>query len=69
MDEKLLFTFEYSTELFKKGTVERFITYFKEIVSTIIANREIKLRDIKISHDLGMAEPGLFRDNDDGFGF
>ncbi|HLP59025.1 MAG TPA: condensation domain-containing protein, partial [Candidatus Deferrimicrobium sp.] len=69
MGEKLSFTFEYSTELFEKETVSRFITYFKEIVTMVIANREIKLKDIKISHDLGMAEPGLSRDSDDSFGF
>ena len=68
-ESKLLFTFEYSTELFEKETVERFITYFKEIVVSVIANQEIKLNDIKISHHLGMAEPGLFRDGDDDFGF
>jgi non-ribosomal peptide synthetase component F len=67
--EKLSFTFEYSTELFETKTVERFILYFKEIVTAIIADKEIKLKDIKISHDLGMAEPGLFQENDDDFGF
>ncbi|UCH98534.1 MAG: amino acid adenylation domain-containing protein [Candidatus Aminicenantes bacterium] len=69
LEGKLSFTFEYSTELFKKESIERFINYFKEIISTVTANKEIKLKDIKISHHLGMAAPGVSREEDDQFGF
>jgi len=59
----------YSTQLFKKETIERFAGYFKEIVSAIVANNKIKLEEIKISHDLGTAKSSLFQDDDSGFEF
>ncbi|MGD2085118.1 MAG: amino acid adenylation domain-containing protein [Candidatus Aminicenantes bacterium] len=50
--EKLVFSFEYRTKLFKKETIERLSTYFQEIVSSVVDNKIIHLRDIKISHEL-----------------
>jgi len=67
--EQLSFKLEYSTTLFKKETIERFIKYLKEIISCVIANKEIKLKDIKIAHDLGMATTEVFREEDEEFGF
>ena len=67
--EQLSFKLEYSTTLFKKETIERFIKYLKEIISCVIANNEIKLKDIKIAHDLGMATTEVFREEDEEFGF
>ncbi len=66
---KLSFTFEYSTELFKKESIERFSNYFKEIIAAVTADKDIKLKDIKISHHLGMAAPGVSQEEDDQFGF
>ncbi|WP_109302785.1 non-ribosomal peptide synthetase [Aquimarina sp. AU474] len=40
--------FEYSTDLFDSSTIERFITYFKHIVSSVIINPNILLTDIQI---------------------
>lgn len=48
----MTFTFEFSTDLFNLEKIERFVTYFKEILSTIVKNREIKLRDIRMTHDI-----------------
>jgi len=46
----LLFTFEYSTNLFKKTTIQRLIHYFKELVSTILvqAHTRKQLSEIEI---------------------
>jgi acyl carrier protein len=49
--EKVEFAFEYCVKIFKEETIKRFIGYFKEILSIIIKNRDIILKDIKISHD------------------
>ncbi|MHC5062192.1 MAG: non-ribosomal peptide synthetase, partial [Planctomycetota bacterium] len=46
--EKILFTFEYSTRLFKKETIARFINYFKHVVSSIMENPDQKLKKIEI---------------------
>jgi len=48
--KKLYLEFEYSTKLFKKETMEKFVTYFKEIASTVIENNDINLENITISH-------------------
>ena len=49
---RLIFYIEYSTTLFKKETIERFIGYFREVVDFVIDNKDIRLEDIKISHHL-----------------
>ena len=43
-----LLSFEYSTSLFKKETIERFIIYFKKIISAIVADQSKKILDIDI---------------------
>lgn len=71
VEDELLLGFTYAAKLFKKETVERFTGYCREIVSAIVENNRVKLKDIKISHDLGMAgsEMLLDKDNDNDFGF
>ncbi|NIM16723.1 MAG: amino acid adenylation domain-containing protein [Candidatus Aminicenantes bacterium] len=53
--EKLSFIFEYCTKLFEKRTIERYIAYFKDIISTILENNNIKLADITIIRHLSSA--------------
>jgi amino acid adenylation domain-containing protein len=49
---KLTFSCEYCTKLFKDETVRGFTKYFTEIVCAVLKNNDIKLEDIRISHDL-----------------
>jgi fengycin family lipopeptide synthetase D len=49
---QLMLSFEYDTKLFKEETIKRFMKYYKNIVTSIIQDNDIKLDDIKISHDL-----------------
>jgi len=46
--EKLLFTFEYGTALFKEATIERFKGYFKRIASAVMEHPLVKLSEIEI---------------------
>ncbi|MDQ1354923.1 MAG: hypothetical protein QG657_5232, partial [Acidobacteriota bacterium] len=48
VEAKLMFTFEYSTKLFREETINRFITYFKNIVSGLIENKERRISDFEI---------------------
>jgi amino acid adenylation domain-containing protein len=57
--KELFFTVEYCKKLFKKKTVEKFVKYFKEIVTAVIENRDIKLKDIKVSHTMLTAKPNI----------
>ncbi|HLP58339.1 MAG TPA: condensation domain-containing protein, partial [Candidatus Deferrimicrobium sp.] len=47
-DHGLLLLFQYCTKLFKKETVERFIIYFKKIVSMLLEDPGIRLSEIEI---------------------
>ena len=45
--DNLIFSFQYCTKLFRKETIERFISYFKNIVSSILRDGEQKLSEIE----------------------
>ncbi|NOQ25911.1 MAG: amino acid adenylation domain-containing protein, partial [Bacteroidales bacterium] len=47
-EEQLLISFNYCTQLFKAETIDRFIVYFKQIVSQIARKAEIKISAIDI---------------------
>ncbi|NIM10484.1 MAG: amino acid adenylation domain-containing protein [Candidatus Aminicenantes bacterium] len=47
-DDRLLCRIEYSTKLFKEETIQRFIGYFRKIVSAIVADPTVKTADIEI---------------------
>ncbi|UCH92667.1 MAG: amino acid adenylation domain-containing protein, partial [Candidatus Aminicenantes bacterium] len=44
----MLFLLEYSTKLFKKETIERFITYFKQTILAVISDPGIEIAEIEI---------------------
>jgi amino acid adenylation domain-containing protein len=52
----LLFKMGYSTEIFEQKTIRHLIDYFKEIISSLLENNQIKLKDITISHHLKDSE-------------
>ena len=45
---ELLLSFEYSTELFRADTIDRFVTYFQNIVSEVVSNPDKKLSQIDV---------------------
>ncbi|MGD2087188.1 MAG: condensation domain-containing protein [Candidatus Aminicenantes bacterium] len=45
-------SFEYSTKLFKEETIQRYIRNFNEIIAEVIENKNIQLKNIRISYDL-----------------
>jgi amino acid adenylation domain-containing protein len=47
-DEKLHFTFEYCTELFGAGTIERFVGYFKRIASLVVEEPGKRIFEIEL---------------------
>jgi amino acid adenylation domain-containing protein len=49
VDDKLKFTFEYKTSLFKDETIDEFIRYFKDIAAVVVEDRDIKLNNIDLS--------------------
>ena len=63
--QRLLFVVEYNTRLFKAETVDRIIDYYREIVGTVLKNRDILLEDIAISDGLLTVKP-LAPDREEG---
>jgi hypothetical protein len=60
--KEIHFNLFYCTALFKRATMERFITYFKEVVSAVVENTSIKLKDIKISYELEGTKSNVYDD-------
>jgi acyl transferase domain-containing protein/acyl carrier protein len=48
----IFLSFEYSTEMFKRSTVEVIAKHSLEVIKQVAENRDIKLKDIKLSHQL-----------------
>jgi acyl carrier protein len=59
----------YSTALFARFTVENLLKHFSEILEQVVENREVKLKDIKISHGLSAIKSDRFRDDPEDFEF
>jgi phthiocerol/phenolphthiocerol synthesis type-I polyketide synthase E len=57
--QTIVIIFEYSTKLFKEKTIQRFSNYFREIAAAVIKNRDTRLGDIKLSHDLLAVTPTI----------
>lgn len=68
-EDRLLFTFQYCTKLFKQETVERYVKYFKEIICIVARDRDILLEDILISHDLLAPAQFAVEEEKGDFGF
>jgi bacitracin synthase 1 len=49
--EDISFSLEYATKLFKQETIRRFIVYFRQIISNILANPKQKIWEIEILPD------------------
>jgi tyrocidine synthetase-3 len=63
------FILEYGTKLFKADTIERFVHYFKDIITTVLEDRDIRLGDIKIHLELSESESALALEAEGDFGF
>jgi surfactin family lipopeptide synthetase A/fengycin family lipopeptide synthetase D/tyrocidine synthetase-3 len=50
--DNLLCSFEFSTDLFKKETIEMFVKNFKEVAERIPEDPEVRLKDFTITHGL-----------------
>jgi non-ribosomal peptide synthetase component F len=59
----------YCTALFKRETIERFIASFKEILSAVLENRNLRLKDIHIVHDFAEVKPNVYQGESLDFDF
>jgi amino acid adenylation domain-containing protein len=66
---KMSFFINYRTSLFKRKTIEQFIGSFKEIISSLLKEPDIKLEDIAVSYHLLEAKPTVLFEDQGDFGF
>ena len=67
--ESILMWWTYATELFKHSTIEKLKQHYMEILDQVVKNIDIKLKDIKISHQLVTAESNPLQTEQGDFGF
>jgi hypothetical protein len=58
----LLFSIEYCTKLFKEETITQFGEYFKRIITAVLENRDIRLKDIEVSPGLTTLEETTYKE-------
>ncbi|MGD2090924.1 MAG: amino acid adenylation domain-containing protein [Candidatus Aminicenantes bacterium] len=68
-DDKINITLTYSTELFKKSTVEKIAKHYVQILEQVVKDADIRLKDIKISHGLSTVKSSLTREESMSFEF
>ena len=59
----------YSTELFKRQTIERLAAHYVEIIDQVVADNEIKLKDVALSHSFVEARSRVSQEDEGDFGF
>lgn len=64
LGNKFVFNLEYSTQLYKEETILRFIDYFKEIISEVLKDKNIQIKNIRVSHGLLVAKSEIRGDFD-----
>jgi tyrocidine synthetase-3 len=68
-ENKLFISLEYSTKLFEKGTIERFVGYFKDITAAVLENVDVELQTIDIFSRLKDPESAALQEVGGDFGF
>jgi hypothetical protein len=66
---RLVFSLEYSTKLFKKSTIRRFTGYFKDIITEVLKDVDIKLLNAKVTSHLVAPKSGAAHEAGGDFGF
>jgi acyl transferase domain-containing protein/acyl carrier protein len=59
----------YSTPLFKRSKIEKLLKHFVEVAEQIVANPELLIKDISISHSLIKVQSTIHQEDDGDFGF
>jgi hypothetical protein len=67
--DEILFYLGYCTDLFKKSTMERFAASFRQVAAAVVEDRDMKLGDIQISHQLISVAADISREANGSFDF
>ena len=62
IDTPKVFTFiiTYRKALFKRESVQRFLSYFNDILCAVLDNKDVRLKDIAVAHELQQADADAY---------
>jgi non-ribosomal peptide synthetase component F len=69
VNDVILFGIEYSTHLFKPSTIEKMAERYLEIIKQVVEDKNIRLKDIVLSHRLYDQKLELPPEESEEFGF
>jgi len=69
IDNTIVMNLEYATALFSRSSVEGMLKHYVEILGQVVEDRDIKLEEIKISHDLIVPQANVLKEDQDDFDF
>jgi amino acid adenylation domain-containing protein len=69
LEDRIRISFLYSTALFKKSTIEKIADHYLEILSQVTGSKDIKLKEINISHGLSALKSTCLREEQGEFEF
>ena len=61
--------FSYAATLFKRSTIEKMAARFKDILSQVTADIDVRLKDITFIHDLINVPANIFKEDQNDFIF
>ncbi|HLP46996.1 MAG TPA: amino acid adenylation domain-containing protein [Candidatus Kapabacteria bacterium] len=68
-DDAIMMSLDYAARLFKHSTAEKIIRHFQEVINQVVANMDIELQNIRLSHQFKpLMDVNILEDQDD-FGF
>jgi bacitracin synthase 3 len=67
--DRLYLFFEYSTDLFKRSTIEEMAENYTAVLNQVIENPDMQLKDVKLVNRLLAAKPTLSREEEGDFEF
>ncbi|MGE5343489.1 MAG: amino acid adenylation domain-containing protein [Candidatus Omnitrophota bacterium] len=65
----LHFVIEFSTALFREERIKRFVEYFNEIITVVLNNRNIRIKDIDVTPGLVDSVNTIYEEASGDFGF
>jgi len=67
--DEIMIRVVYSTSLFVRSSMEKFTKRFQEILDQVVENKDIPIKDIKISHDVAVLKKKISGSQQVEFGF
>ena len=69
LSDPIVMYLEYKTKLFKKSTIERIAKHYIEILEQLVENKDLKLKDIKLSTGAVEMKNDRYRQDEGDFDF